>query len=377
MGSCDSSLSEELSIDTSIYIVIIPVGFLMVWSFLTMTCLRSPKRKVQKRDVLQFSHHLASIIWTVGYCITLQRDWQDDEASLCGKVCALQQGGSILQKFFIVLIWYIRLGSLIGPIYPYWVRYPCLLLMVGFPVLFVVEMSTVSGELETMDNSPNTCAYSGPIGEFSLISCISLIPSVLFLLLFIVPFYQFHLTKVSDFVKVMMWHMAITMINITCETALLIAYLTYDKIADGFGLHHLQCWRNVILLHLLISNILIIYVFCDWHERLFWFSGSCCYCCKPKIRFSLTPQLTKPTVSESSEKYSRTLTVIEVDNRWKESAFIGDFLQEMSESEKVEVELQEIPKLSISDERDGKKLVTPKLSVSDGMEQLNKNGTDV
>jgi len=63
-----------------------------------------------------------------------------------------------------------------------------------------------------------------------------------------------------------MKHMVVTMLDIVIQVSFMVSYQTFDQDADRSGFHQLLGARNI---GVLVSNILMLYVFADWRERLF------------------------------------------------------------------------------------------------------------
>jgi len=223
-------------------------------------------------------------------------------------------------QFAMVCVWYIRLRTLIGPVYPRWVQYPTLLLTSGLPVLFLIDAITISGRIKELKIG-FVCDYSSPLRDFyMLISGILLVvPAIVFLILFLAPICQYCYDQTSSFMSLIFHHVVITMLDIIIHATFMIVYETFDKSADRNGFHKLLISRN---LGVLVSNLLIIFVFVDWRERLLH-GCSCGFFSKSPVSSSIQIGMTNDGADELPLQFSK---------RWEEALFMDDVETRMRRS---------------------------------------------
>jgi len=88
----------------------------------------------------------------------------------------------------MLLVWYIRFRTLIGPVYPYWVQYPTILMAFGIPVWSVYSAMNISGGFKEIGIKGTACYYTGPVNNNVLVSgIIFVVPALILLIMFLLP----------------------------------------------------------------------------------------------------------------------------------------------------------------------------------------------
>jgi len=297
-------------------------GILSLWSIIMMTYRRNPRRKVKKRDVVQLFIHLSTVLWTVAYWERFTIDWnKQKDVSLCTLTTVLFHSGQLIQKFLTLVIWGIRFKTFIGPVYPYWVQWPTLLMIMGLPIWFVVDAVTVSAGLKPIPDVGLVCHYLTSLPYVLVSEILLIVPAVIFLVLFLLPLCQYGFQRRSGFLSLILWQMMITVLDIIIHVVHTIAFCTFNK-QNYNGFHQLLGERN---LGTLLSNILIIGVFVDWRERLLY--G--CYK-SPDVKIQNVRITTPPSSKVSSINSSLDITsgsskdTVQISNRWQSSLFVDD-----------------------------------------------------
>jgi len=324
MGACEGTCSYNMN-RVTLLAVSVACGILSLWSIISMTCRKNPHRKVAKRDVAQLFIHLSSVLWAVSFWEWFAIDWSEHEdVSLCTLITMLVHGGQSIQKFLTLVIWRIRFTSLIGPVYPYWVRWPTLLMTMFIPILFVIDAVNVAKDnlISCDDISPNKLHAYVVITEILLI-----VPALIFLLLFLLPLCHYGFHHHSAFLRLILWQMMITVLDIGIHLAFVITLCNLKSDIDG--LYTLLSARNV---GVIVSNILILGVFVDWRERLVY--G--CFNSSPDVKIKRMKK-TRPQYSRISSigslldvKFAKSSDNVEIRNRWQTSLFIDDLMERIS-----------------------------------------------
>lgn len=276
-----------------------------------MTCRKNPGREVAPRDIIQLVIHLSSTLWAAAFWMKFTYDWDEDvDKPLCTWSVLSIHFMQLTQIFSTLLVWYIRLRTLIGPVYPHWVQYPTVFLITGIPILFIIDASTVSSGFKEVSSIGTVCYYSGPLSEFVLVSKVLLVvPALVYLIMFLAPLIHHRYIQTSDFFDLILRHIMITMFDITINIAVVIAYETFDE--DRYGLHILL---SIINVGIFVSNLLIIFVFADWRERLLY--GLCSFSFG-WISVSNIEEIVKPQ--------AQRLKTAEFTVSWEKSLFVDDF----------------------------------------------------
>jgi len=310
---CGASCSDDV-MKASLLVASVPCGCLALWTIISMTCRKNPDRQVQKRDLVQLVAHLSSTLWMLAVWVKTNRDWDEEsDLYLCTTVIVLTHSGRLVQNFAMLLVWYIRFRTLIGPIYPYWVQYPTMLMTLGVPVFFVYDSVTLSGGFKEIGSRGAGCYYSGSLDNFVLVAGILLVvPASILLVMFILPLSYYAYLRTSEFVSFMMKHMVVTMLDIIIQVSFMISYETFDQDANRPGFHLLLSARNI---GVLVSNLLLIYVFADWRERLFYVCGGCYH--------QVMLMIKKISIREKKDPVARIIPMCE---RWERALFMDDVL---------------------------------------------------
>jgi len=326
MGACGDKCSYFV-IRITLLAVSSACSILSLWCIISMTCRKNPHRKVAKRDVAQLFIHLSSVLWAAAICEWFTIDWNEQEdVSLCTLITMLVRGGQSILKFLTLVVWGIRLKTLIGPVYPYWVRWPTVLMTMGIPISFVVDAVIIFSGVY-----PITCVEGSPNGkhEYMIITEVLLIvPAVIFLVLFLLPLCQYGFYHHSAFLGLILWQMMITVLDIGIHLAFVITWYTFDK-GDTNGLYQLFTAKGV---GVMVSNILILGVFVDWRERLVY--G--CYNSSPSVKIKrmkkTSPQYSRINSISSllDVKFANSSDNVEIRNRWQTSLFIDDLMERIS-----------------------------------------------
>jgi len=311
----------------TLLVAAVACGILCLWSIISMTCRKNPHRKVAKRDVAQLFIHLGTVLWAVALWEWFTIDWNEQEdAFLCTLLTVLLRGGNSIQKFLTLVIWGIRFKTFIGPVYPYWVRWPTLLITMGIPISYLIDTVAVFIGLDVLlcdDREESGKQWYMIISEILLI-----VPAVIFLALFLMPLCHYGFHRHSAFLGLILWQMMITVLDIGIHLAFVITWCSFDK-TDTDGLYTLLSARNV---GLIVSNILILGVFVDWRERLVY--G--CYNSSPDVKIKRMKK-TGPQYSMISSigslldvKFAKSSDNVEIRNRWQTSLFIDDLMERIS-----------------------------------------------
>jgi len=321
MGACKSTCSDDV-MKVTLLIAAVACGILSLWSIISMTCCKNPNRNVEKRDVAQLFIHLSSVLWTVAFLegVTIKLNKQED-VSLCTLTIVLFRTGQYLQKFLTLVIWGIRFKTLIGPVYPYWVQWPTLLMTMGIPISFVVDAATVFNGLKLPDGTG--CDLSPEKDDVLISEILLIVPAVIFLVLFLLPLFQCGFHRHSGLLGLILWQMMITVLDIGIHLAFVIAYCSIDK-ADKNGLHQLIGARNV---GVLVCNILILGVFVDWRERLVYGCYNSSPDVKPRPKFS---RVSSSIGSLLDLTFAKSSDNVEIRNRWQTSLFVDDVMTRIS-----------------------------------------------
>jgi len=309
-------------------------GILSLWSIISMTCRKNPHRKVANRDVAQLFIHLSSVLWAVAIWKRFTINWNEQEdISLCTLITVLVRGGQSTQKFLTLVIWGIRFKTFIGPVYPYWVRWPTLLMTMGIPISFVINTVGVLAGHNTLICHNHRCDDLGRNGRHTYMiwsEILLIVPAVIFLVLFLLPLFQYGFHHHSGFLGLILWQMMITVLDIGIHLAFVITWFTFPM-GNTNGLYQLFSARNV---GVVVSNILILGVFVDWRERLVY--G--CYISSPEPDVKIKRmKKTKPEYSRKSSvgsllnvEFARSSDFVEIRNRWQTSLFIDDVMERIS-----------------------------------------------
>lgn len=105
---------------------------------------------------------------------------------------------------------------MIGPVYPYWVQWPTMLMALGIPILLVYEVASIRSGI----GIKYACNYEGPVHNFVLLSGILLVvPAVILLIMFVVPLSYYTYTGNPGFLNCMMKNMVVTILDIVIHVS--------------------------------------------------------------------------------------------------------------------------------------------------------------
>jgi len=86
---CGITCSDNLMNATAL-VASVPCGCLTLWTLISMTCRKNPKRVIQKRDVVQLVAHLNATFYTIAFWVKHNKNWDEQgDQFLCSTVIAL------------------------------------------------------------------------------------------------------------------------------------------------------------------------------------------------------------------------------------------------------------------------------------------------
>jgi len=211
-------------------IVAIVVAFTALLTVVVLTTLRtvSISRIRIFRDFVMLGLHVMSAMSVIGF-IFLHAKFDPGDLWLCQMSTSFQHIGECLRRMFSLCVYYLRLKSLIGPVYPIWVRYPTLLPII-LPLVFLyyvlyLDLNTDKGAFisdKEVCGDLRSTPYSLILATCANLSILEALPSIVYLMLFIVPLLKYQEDVLRSIVKK---HIGIAAINIIVELFLLVVVL--------------------------------------------------------------------------------------------------------------------------------------------------------
>jgi len=218
------------------------------------------------RDFVMLGLHLTSALSVAGF-ILLHAEFRNDDLELCQLSNSFQYSGEYLRLIFSLCVFWLRLNALIGPVYPKWIRYPTLL-PITLTFMFLcwllnTNFNTAKGAF--IDDS-GICREFRSGSSFLITddTCIILsilqgLPSIFYLTLFILPLLKYQDDVLGSIIRK---HIAITAVDIIVE--LICVVLVFSS--QHMVLATYWTVQMVVYGGLIVSNIMLIFVFADWRK---------------------------------------------------------------------------------------------------------------
>lgn len=218
------------------------------------------------RDFLMLGTHVVSALSVVGW-VLVHSEFDPNELVLCRLSKSLQYTGEYMRRIFALCVYWLRLNTVIGPVYPIWLRYPTLL---PIPLCLFSLCLVLSTEREgafisddgSCSVSQSNTSYFIRYYTFEIFDLLQAITSIGYLALFIFP-----LMKYKDEVlnRIMKKHILIAAIDIILE-------LLFFIVLFGTGRYSVfssyLAAQVIVYVGMISSNIILIFVFKDWRKYL-------------------------------------------------------------------------------------------------------------
>jgi len=220
-------------------------------------------QKARWRDLAMICVHLTSALSALAF-ILLHCYYKDSDVGLCRFNVSMWYSGEYLRRSFSCVIYYLRLNTLIGLVYPKWLRYVALgpiCIMLIFWLVTFGSINTPGGVAEINDGNcggieqhvtsfliEDTCLILVVTGGLSL---------VCYLLLFLVPLIKYSIEYIGSANRK---RFLITVVDIFAELVFLLLLIGGENAAT--------VWVGLALLYgsLICGNVLLIFVYADWRR---------------------------------------------------------------------------------------------------------------
>jgi len=235
-------------------------------------------------------------------------EYNSDDLGLCRMSNCFQYTGEYLRRMFALLIFWLRLNALIGPVYPKWVRYPALLpifaWIIALPLVLNIEYSDVKGSFVDDDDVCRDQRYISYHYVFD--TCVVAVlfeglSSIGYLVLFVMP-----LLKYGDDVlgRAVRKHVLIAAVEIVVQLLLITIIMANDSSSRS-----LKSASLILYTGLTLNNVILIFVFNDWRKYI-------CVRNVPKFKCERTSRAsTVPSERLSIQSNSlQTLLLLEIIN---------------------------------------------------------------
>jgi len=216
-------------------------------------CSDVDKRRAASRDRAFFILHWVSTLFSLGVVFENFSRYERNERHICYFIALLVDTTWLVVRISVFNIYSVRLNDLIQKnIFDPWVRYVCwsAMLVSTIPLFTAAIVKAEIGEKGRCEHTPKT-------QMLQLAALTQVIPCLIYIVLFTIPFFKYPIRGAWRGPEG--FHLAVVIFDALIDIGTMVIVF--------FAKSRRQC-VEIYLANVIVSNVLLIFIFSDWQLRL-------------------------------------------------------------------------------------------------------------
>jgi len=211
-------------------------------------CSDVDKRRAASRDCAFFILHGVSTVFLFGLVFNNFSHYEMNERQMCYGMALLVDITWVLVRMSVFNIYSVRLNDLVQKsIFDPAVRYVCwLAMLVGIIPLFTTTVEAEIGKQGRCEHTPGRLMVQSA-------ALTQLVPCLIYIVLFTIPFYKY---PFGTWKGPEGFHLAVVIFDALLDIGTMVT------------IFFVQSHRQYIVANVMLSNVLLVFIFSDWRLRL-------------------------------------------------------------------------------------------------------------